>query len=457
MKLTLEQLIDLMHEAATEATDILAQESPDMEAADEAMEKSEKYRTRVEKMKRARTLLDIEKPAPKATPALTVVADEADKKAAAGPLFKSMGDFLLAVMREDPRIAPLRSDDPLDERAYDVGKAIGQERVGSLYDARLASQKKAISGMSEMVPADGGILVQTDTQTSILARTYNIGQLLQRVSMMPISNTANSMTLYGEAETSRATGSRRGGVRAYWASEGDEKTSSKPTFREINLKLQKLIGLVYATDELLADAPALEAYIMQRLPEELRFLAENAILRGTGAGQPLGVLNAGCLVSQAAEAGQAATTIVAENVINMWSRRWGGVNDYVWLINQDCTPQLFQMNLPVGTSGSLVYMPPGGLSGAPYGTLYGRPVLEMEYCSTLGTVGDIVLFSPSEYQMIDKGGIQSAVSIHVRFLYDEQTFRFVMRIDGQPLWHQPLTPFQGTVTQSPFVALASRT
>ena len=130
--------------------------------------------------------------------------------------------------------------------------------------------------------------------------------------------------------------------------------------------------------------------------------------------------------------------------------------DYVWLVNQDVTPQLHQLNLPVGTGGALVYMPPGGLSQSPYGTLYGRPVLESEYCSTLGTVGDIILFSPSQYQMIDKGGVQSAMSIHVRFIYDEQVFRFVYRIDGKPLWHQPLTPYQGTNTQSPFVTLATR-
>jgi HK97 family phage major capsid protein len=217
-----------------------------------------------------------------------------------------------------------------------------------------------------------------------------------------------------------------------------------------------LIGLVYATDELLADAAALQAYVMQILPEELRFLAENSIINGTGAGQPLGILNAGCLVSVAKETGQAATTLEAENVINMYARRWVGVNDYIWLINQDVEPQLHQMNLPVGTGGALVYMPPGGLSQSAYGTLYGKEVIPVEYCPTLGTVGDIILVSPSQYQMVEKGGIQSAMSIHVRFIFDEQTFRFVMRLDGQPLWHNALTPFQGTNTVSPFVALATR-
>jgi HK97 family phage major capsid protein len=275
--------------------------------------------------------------------------------------------------------------------------------------------------------------------------------------MYGISANSNGMTFNADAETARTAGNRRGGVRYYWAAEGAEKTDSHPTFRQIELSLNKIIGLVYATDELLQDAQALQGYIMSVLPEELTVGVENAIYNGTGAGQPLGILGAPCLVTQAAEAGQAAATIVSENIINMWSRRWVGARDYVWCINQDVGPQLHQLNLGVGTGGQLTWMPPGGLSGAPYGTLLGRPVLELEQCPTLGTVGDIALCAWSEYLMIEKGGMQSASSIHVRFIFDETVFRFVYRCDGQPAWNLPLTPMNSTVTQGPFVVLASRT
>jgi HK97 family phage major capsid protein len=114
------------------------------------------------------------------------------------------------------------------------------------------------------------------------------------------------------------------------------------------------------------------------------------------------------------------------------------------------------MNLGVGTGGALTFMPPGGLSGQMYGTLFGRPVIEIEQCPTLGTVGDILLISFREYQMIEKGGVQSASSIHVRFVYDETCFRFVWRLDGEGKWSSALTPNNGTNTVSPFVALATR-
>jgi hypothetical protein len=49
------------------------------------------------------------------------------------------------------------------------------------------------------------------------------------------------------------------------------------------------------------------------------------------------------------------------------------------------------MSMVIGTGGVPVYLPPGGLSHAPFGTLMGRPVMPLEFCETLGTEGDIVL------------------------------------------------------------------
>ena len=102
-------------------------------------------------------------------------------------------------------------------------------------------------------------------------------------------------------------------------------------------------------------------------------------------------------------------------------------------------------------------MPPGGLSSQPYGTLFGRPVIPIEQCQTLGDKGDIILADMSQYILADKGGVQSASSIHVRFVNDESVFRFVYRVAGQPIWHSALTPFTGAAnTLSPFVTLNAR-
>jgi len=318
----------------------------------------------------------------------------------------------------------------------------------------------AATGMSEGIPSDGGFLVQTDFSTELLRRTYDSGLVAGRCRRIPISGNSNGLKINGINETSRADGSRWGGIVAYWKAEAAAKTASAPKFRQIELNLKKLIGLCYATDELLQDASALGAIISDAFAEEFAFKIDDAIIEGTGAGQPLGILNSGAVVNQAAEGGQLARTVVMQNIINMWSRLDPRSKaNCVWFINTNVTPELYTMGLVVGAGGGPVFMPPGGLADAPYARLFNRPVIEIEQCSTLGTAGDIILADMSQYLLIDKGGIEGASSIHLKFNYDETVFRFVYRVDGQPTWAAPVTPFKDAATTrtiSPFVTLATR-
>jgi len=316
---------------------------------------------------------------------------------------------------------------------------------------------KAPVGLSEGQPSEGGFLVQTDFATTLLEKVYADSSVVSRVTRIPISANSNAIKIPAVSESSRADGSRFGGIRAYWAAEAGTKTASQPAFEQVSLELKKLVGLCYATDELLQDAPALESWIRMAFAKEFDFRITDAILNGNGAGKPLGIENAPCVISVAKEAGQAADTVVYENIINMWARLYAPCRpNAVWLISQDIEPQLFSMALAIGTGGVPVYMPAGGISGVPYGTLMGRPVLPIEQCDNVGDVGDILLADLSQYIMIDKGGIQSASSIHVYFTTDQTAFRFVYRCDGQPWWKSALTPFNGGNTQSPFINLAAR-
>lgn len=336
--------------------------------------------------------------------------------------------------------------------------AVARAGMGHGTDPRLVKGvEERQTGLNEGVGSEGGFLVKTDFATEMIKRTYELSALANRVRKIGVSANANGLSMYGVDESSRATGSRWGGVRGYWLHEAGTKTASMPSFRKIELKLKKLIGLCYATDELLQDAGAMESIIMQAFSEEFAWLIDEAILNGSGVGQPLGIMNSPALVSVAAEAGQAAATIMYENVLKMRSQQWARSRaNSIWAINQDTEPQLHTMSLAVGVGGVPVYMPAGGASDMPYDKLFTRPVIPIEQAATLGTTGDITLLDLSQYLMIDKGGVQTASSIHVRFVNDEQAFRFVYRCDGQPMWNVPLTPANGTNTLSPFVALATR-
>ena len=455
--MNIEQLRQLANAKATEAQALLEADEPDLEKANGLLAEADGYRVRLEAMQKALTLADTTKAAVKSEKPLVVVEDEADKAIKAQP-FTSLGEFLVSVKRAalgevEQRLQPLRSRDAADEGGFSLNGALGDEFVGGMVKSAFAKQ----TGLHEGLGATGGFLVDTDRGGSLMQRVYSVGELLRRVDMVGISPNSNGMTFYGVNETARADGSRRGGIRAYWAAEGGAKTASQPAFRQLELRLHKVVALVYATDELLQDANALESWIMQNLPEELRFVVEDAIIRGTGVGMPQGILASGALVTQDAEAGQAADTVVSQNIMHMWSRLWApSRRNAVWLINQDVEPQLYQMNLGVGTGGVALYQPPGGLSQTPYSTLMGRPIIASEYADTVGDLGDIMLLDFSEYQMIEKGGIQTASSIHVAFTTDETCYRFVYRVDGISKWNAPLTPYQSALTQSPFIALEAR-
>lgn len=327
---------------------------------------------------------------------------------------------------------------------------------GGRVDPRLLN---TATGMNETVPSDGGFLVQQDFSSELLQEVFNTGILSSRCRRQTISGNANGIKINGVDETSRVS-TRYGGIVGYWEGEADEKTASKPKFRKIELTLKKLIGLCYATDELMEDAAGLESFIRSAFIGEFGFLLDDAIFNGTGAGQPLGFMNSGCLVTVNKQTGQKAATILAENIDEMYARRFASqTGNYIWLYNQTIEPQLSQMSYAVGTGGVPVYMPPGGLSDAPYGRIKGLPAIAVEQAAALGTAGDIVLANLANgYVLAEKGGIKSDMSIHVRFIYDEQVFRFVLRADGQPVRASALTPYKGgsSATQSHFIALQTR-
>lgn len=310
------------------------------------------------------------------------------------------------------------------------------------------------SGANEQVPSEGGFLVQQEFSSEILERVYNTSEIFSRVNQVEIGANANGLTFNAIDETSRAAGSRWGGVRAYWVAEAGALTASQPTFRQSTLTLNKLAALFYSTEELLLDQVALASMVERIMPQEIAFATEAAILGGSGSGQPLGISNSNAVVTQAKKSGQAATTIVTDNVINMWSRLWHPCRaTSIWIVNQDAEPQLSTM---ADANGNALYIPPGGLSDTPYSRLFNRPVIMSEHCATLGTVGDIQLLDLSQYLTITKGGIRGDSSMSVRFLYDERTFRWMFRVDGQPTWNSALTPLNGSNTLSPFVNLATR-
>ena len=319
---------------------------------------------------------------------------------------------------------------------------------GGSVDARLHNEA---SGANGGTASDGGFLVQEDYVNDLINNAYETGVLASKVRKIPMSTAANVLNINGINENSRADGSRWGGIQSYWESEAAEIAGSKPTFKQISLKLKKLTGLCYATDELLEDAPALSNIISTAFGDEFGFKIDDAIINGSGTGEPLGILKSPALVTIAKETDQ-TSTLVVENLVKMLAACYDKQGKAEWYLNRELLPALVTLKL----GDTPVYLPGNNIAGAPYGTLFGKPVNFIEQASGAGELGDIILADMSQYILTDKSGVNAQQSIHVRFVYDETAFRFIYRADGQPAWNSPKTPYKGAQKQSPFVTLAAR-
>jgi HK97 family phage major capsid protein len=338
--------------------------------------------------------------------------------------------------------------------------AIAQYGMGGALDKRLMGVQAAATGAGANVPSDGSFLIQQDFVVDLTKDAFNEGQLAADCSSTEVSASSDGLRVAYVDETSRATGSRWGGIQIYRGAEADSATAKKPKIGEWETRVYDLIGLAYMTERLLLDAAAMQSVFSQGFASEFAFVVDDEIVRGTGAGQCLGIVNSPALVTVTKETGQLAATVVAENISKMWARLMPRAKAGAsWYINQEVEQQLQFMQIGTGVSAQLVYMPPGGFSGQKYGTIYGAPVKVVEQCSAPGTVGDIILANLRQaYQLVTKGGLQAMDSIHVRFINNERTFRWVSRVGGAPRLKSALTPYKGSAsaTLSDHVVLGTR-
>jgi HK97 family phage major capsid protein len=376
------------------------------------------------------------------TPRVDATESEDEKICRTGG-FKSIGHFAATVQRDGGGQPGLIRGDNLLGRYNSALDKISLARAVSSPD-----------GMFENSEPDGGALIPPDFTTQIWERVYNQDKLLARTQGYTIAG--NTFTMPANSETARTDGNRWGGVLGYWEGEAQQLQGTRPKFRTLDFKLKKLTIMTFMTNELLTDsATALEQYLGRVAPNEIEFKILDGLYNGTGAGIPLGLQNDPSLITVAKDAGQATKTITFSNIMNMFNSMWAPCrSNAVWLYNQEIEPQLWSMALPVGTGGVPVFLPAGvntlygAASLSPYSMLFGRPAMAIEQAAGLGNPGDIMLVDLSQYIHVSKGTIQSAMSIHLKFDYDESVFRWIWRMDGKGAWFAPLTPYKSNLSKT---------
>lgn len=319
-------------------------------------------------------------------------------------------------------------------------------------DGRLYAQQ----GNNTATGADGGYLVPPDFREQIMEKVLSEQSLLGMTD--GLQTISNSITI---PKDPYPIWDGTNGVQCYWTAEGGSITQSKGKFAQSVIPVHKLACLVPVTEEQMEDGPLIDSYLRRKVPQKLDWTISDAILNGNGTGKPLGILDASAAGTvEVATSTGAAAVVLYEDVLAMWGRLYAPWRaNSVWLIHPGVEEKLNAMAFDSGaTSPVPVYLPANGLSASPYGTLMGRPVIPHQACNAPSDPGDIILADMSQYLSVTKTtGLRTDVSMHVYFATDEQAFRFIMRVGGEPWWDEVIAAKNGTYNQGAFVTLADRT
>lgn len=365
------------------------------------------------------------------------------KSAPAPNGYKSLGEWACGVWSAcrkgafDPRLATFHDK---DEPATMLGQGWQEAKDFKPQEGKI---------LVENTGAQGGFLVPVEQRAELLSLPAPEIIVRPRATVVPMRRRQIQWPVLDQTNTTANYPAWFGGSYARWTEESGYKYEDDPSFRQINLVAHKLVALTIASDELLADSGiALEALLRQLFVGTINWYEEEAFVNGTGAGQPLGVINAGGTFVQ----GRAVVGAIGlVDIINMLEHSYGNP---VWLITRSALPSLMQLNGPAANP-SYVFMP-NARDGMP-GTLFGYPVFYNEHCPLIGNRGDIILADWRYYLVGDRQATTIDASIHDRFRYDETVWRAVHRVDGQEWLSQPLQYSDSTTRVSPFVILDAAT
>jgi HK97 family phage major capsid protein len=332
--------------------------------------------------------------------------------------------------------------------------AVAQAGMKKSFDQRLGINAAAPTTFSnEAGGQDGGFAIPPGFSTELWRLSLGEESMLPMTANTEIGG--NSM-IFPKDESTPWGGS---GANVYWQQEAAAGAQSKVQIGTQAMVLHKLMGIVPVTNELVEDGFAIGSYLTPLLADRITWKVNEAILFGTGVGQPLGILtNAGATGSptivQAKEVSQATLTLDPKNITKMVQRLLvGELKNSIWIATPDILTPLEAL-----TVGQFpVYLPNTNLAESPYGMLKGRPLVLSEHAAAFSAQSDLSLLSLRGYRTITKaGGIQTDTSMHLFFDADATAMRIRFRMNGQPILGAPVVPPKSGNTRSHFVTLQAR-
>ena len=337
-------------------------------------------------------------------------------------------------------------------------------KVRKAYDGEGTPDSRIIFGKTagHMVEADdsqGGALVPEQWAEGLYHAAMENAIVRPRVSMVfPMISDSLKVRLIRDSDRSS---NLFGGITFKWTEErGDKFTAiSKPEVGLVELNAHKLVGSCFVSNELEDDYGKFGKFMEIAFGQAIRFIEDDAFINGTGAGMPLGILQAGCRTQVTRNAvGLVNWTDIAAMAMRLLARSWESA---VWLLNTDVIGELYEATAPAANQATVL-----DLSNR---TLWGIPFIPTEKCQAMGTEGDIILadFGHGHYLIGDRE-LRISASRHVNYEYtpiqasetygfvtDETFWKIVLRSDGQPLLSADIAPKRGANDLGMFIVLTT--
>ena len=336
---------------------------------------------------------------------------------------KSFADFLVAVKRGDA------------------------QRLATVYQSTKSLSEKDLSGNTGTA---GGYLVPQEYETTLLQMATMNSQVTSRVQQIPVNGNSGRWPVLdqflaptaGSGQTAMAAG-----VKATTKAPGATLDETEPAFEMLEWRLHKVGGTTDVDNELIEDSPfAIEALLKSLFAIAIGAKTERNILRGSGAGEPLGILssNAPVLVTPATDG-----LFSWPDVASMYARFKSAGGSPVWIIHPSVWPDILSME--IGSQGANAWT--ANMQGGVAQNLNGYNIITSEHLPQANNSGGVILADLNAYLLWKKPGLSIDFSEHAAFRQDQAVWRFTQRMDGMPWNRAPLTLAdpQGSYTVSPFI------
>lgn len=302
-------------------------------------------------------------------------------------------------------------------------------------------------------------LVPDSFVAGILDAALEMEVVRPNATVLPMSS--KTMTALG-FDMQDGTSGKRAGLQLLWGGEAQSLTEQVAKARKIEFVARKGSILCRVSTEEAEDASAFDRQLSAAMSAAVASGLDNAFVSGTGAGQPLGIVNAPAKIEVAKEGSQSANTLMLPNLSKMLARLTpASYASAMWLVHPTVIPSLLTLTVVVQNvagTGNVGGGHAAAVVQAPDGTLriFGRPVAVIDACSAFSSAGDVILADLSQYAIGLRRDVRIEMSRDAYFASDELGFKLTLRLDGQPLASAPRKLCDGTNTVSPFVSLGAR-